>query len=1002
MKLEKQFGLYSIDTSFFYTDREILYSKKISQYNKRKKKLKKEYKKECENIKKYNMELKKEYSYDDYEKLSNQLKELYSQRKFYKEQKYHLKNNENNQLFINLENQIRALQEKKRDFKIGEMNIKMKFIKDTKIGVKYNKVNFMKNGYKRLLLKEFNKNIDIKREITKDLKPKNKIAMFESSLSRALGLNNTIENNEFTENLIIIRVYFYEVFQNIIMNGFYYKGEKYVLWSASAGQIRTKKCVFIKESIYKKIYNKINCGLTLKKINKVRNIFKNGVKTKSKGCNKNKYLAYTSLTSTASELWEDFDIDKSIVVDDFETIVKGVVDYIDYDKYDDNNLWSIERKEMDVTIPTMDGCGISLDYTGMFRLPWLKGLFCEFPFDIFIRKAIKSNPNDKTIGIVKDIYGKEHNVLNENIKYIFTKSQFKMWKYYDNWEQYKNYFKKYKCEACKCNGDIVKYKKATISYQPLQSLFEMTDDEITTLTNETNEIIKSICDNKDTALKVLGAVETNTKRNWYQEGLYLYPEMLTDKYSKKTLKDVKKSTVNKAKYGKITVDGTYTFIMPDVYAFSEWLFLHIENPKGLLKRGEVSCKLFKDGEELDMLRSPHLNFSHCINKNIINNEFKKWYKSNAIYCSCDSLDSLELMYDVDGDTSLVIKDKIIIDVAKRIREKYDIVPLYYKLRKAKDDVINDKTLYNGMISAYSGGNIGEVSNSISKIWNCGEVCKNELRAISYLTLWNNVVIDVAKTLWLPEKSTEMEKFLNQYTSKKLPHFFVYIKDKKKTIDQVEKINNSLVNRLNKIIQSPSINYNIKNCGKFDYKNLMSVKDIDIDTILAKKVIGKFSKDSFNISDLKHEDVENDNKNDYSNIHIREDMKTICGDINTLVNILVKYYYSNNIEDKRVLWEVYGDIIINNIKNNINLSKKMCEKCGKRFTQEQPNQKLCNQCSTYQPIGIKVIKCIDCGKEVEVDAKDNYTCRCEECVKLHKRELNRIRKQRQREKSRSQF
>ena len=35
---------------------------------------------------------------------------------------------------------------------------------------------------------------------------------------------------------------------------------------------------------------------------------------------------------------------------------------------------------------------------------------------------------------------------------------------------------------------------------------------------------------------------------------------------------------------------------------------------------------------------------------------------------------------------------------------------------------------------------------------------------------------------------------------------------------------------------------------------------------------------------------------------------------------------------------------------------------------------------YQPIGTKTIQCIDCGKDVEVDALDNQTNRCESVMK----------------------
>ena len=49
-----------------------------------------------------------------------------------------------------------------------------------------------------------------------------------------------------------------------------------------------------------------------------------------------------------------------------------------------------------------------------------------------------------------------------------------------------------------------------------------------------------------------------------------------------------------------------------------------------------------------------------------------------------------------------------------------------------------------------------------------------------------------------------------------------------------------------------------------------------------------------------------------------------------------------------------------------------------------NKFKCDLCGTYQPIGTKTIQCIDCGKEVEVDSKDNKTERCEECYKIYRR------------------
>ena len=39
---------------------------------------------------------------------------------------------------------------------------------------------------------------------------------------------------------------------------------------------------------------------------------------------------------------------------------------------------------------------------------------------------------------------------------------------------------------------------------------------------------------------------------------------------------------------------------------------------------------------------------------------------------------------------------------------------------------------------------------------------------------------------------------------------------------------------------------------------------------------------------------------------------------------------------------------------------------------------------YQKIETKTITCIDCGKEVKVDALDNQTTRCKECYNKYRR------------------
>ena len=545
------------------------------------------------------------------------------------------------------------------------------------------------------------------------LKDKAIISLFESSLTRALGIGQ----NELTQDLFILNVFFFQIFESLVKDGFIYNGNKYVFLTASAGQIRTKRAVFIREDRYDAIQQKIMCGLTVEEINN------------RGGINTNKYLAYLALCNSATDVWEDFDIDRSIVVDDFETDVAGEVDYINEIDY------SITRQQTDTPIPHTDGCGMMLDdTTRMVRLPWVKGLLVTFPFDKFIQEKCGGECK------IYDIYGNEHDIIAEKIKYIFTKSQFKLWKFYDSWDCYKAQFKAWQCEACYCNIEEPFIPKAKINYQMLQTLSDIKDDEIERITRRTVDEINKVGNDYQTTMRLLGATDYNQSPNYFQQALMLYPELFRDAYHRDILKQVKKSLVKQAKGGRLVVNGRYQFLAPDLYAFCEWLFLGIQDPDGLLADGEVYSRLNRNGAELACLRSPHLYREWAVRKNKRGDELDKWFGcTKCVYTSTHDLISRYLMFDVDGDKSLVIQDRTLTAIAKRNMK--DIRPLAYELKKAKGGLITPEALYEGMSHAYTGGNIGPISNNITKVWNSGNIGEEQLNVVKWLCLYNNAVID---------------------------------------------------------------------------------------------------------------------------------------------------------------------------------------------------------------------------------------------------------------------
>ena len=747
------------------------------------------------------------------------------------------------------------------------------------------------------------------------LRDKKIVAMFDSSLTRA----NELEQDQLTEDIFIIKTYFFTVLEDIILNGFIYNDEKYVCFTASAGQIRTKKTLFVKESVLNDLLPNLMCGLTMEIINECG------------GININKYLAYLALCSSATDRWDNFDITKSIVVDDMETKVRGIVDFIDDETY------KITRKEMDVPIAHTDGAGMILPSKSkknfMVRLPWMKGLLISFPFDKFIREK-------KCSGIIKDIYGVEHDVIKEGIEVIFTKSQFKMYAYYKSWEQYKENFVKYGCEASVCNVEEDYFRDAKLNYQMLQTLTDMTDKEIKTVAQRTNDNIKNIGSDKQTMFRVLGLTRGNTNKTYFGKSVEKYHPILRDSYTKEVLREIKKSMVKGGYAGKLDIDGKYTFISPDLYAFCEFLFLGDKTPEGLLDDGEVYCSLYKDANKLDCLRSPHCYREHAIRNNVVDKETSKWFTTNALYVSSHDLISKLIMCDWDGDKSLVVADKTIIEVAERNMK--DIVPLYYNMAKAGKMDLSHQNIYDGLKTAYSGGNIGIKSNDITKVLNGDVVDESALEVVKLLTAETNFVVDYAKTLYKPDRPESKNELIRNYTKSKLPHFFVYSNDK--LSHQVKPINNSTVNKLKKIIKNPRIDFEEIGIGEFDYTNLMFDVNVDADSEDAVSLIKLYKKldlgQHFILSG--YDDEKSGFEIAYDNV--RRQILECYPNVNWVTDVLVKYLYSVvDSRFKNTLWNCFGDIIYENISRNVKTQYTYCEVCGDIIEKSGRRDKYCADC-----------------------------------------------------------
>lgn len=227
---------------------------------------------------------------------------------------------------------------------------------------------------------------------------------------------------------------------------------------------------------------------------------------------------------------------------------------------------------------------------------------------------------------------------------------------------------------------------------------------------------------------------------------------------------------------------------------------------------------------------------------------------------------------------------------------------------------------------------------------------------------------------------------------------MYAKDKE--ITQVEKINESLVNKLEYKIINPRINCrNLKDSngeklGIIDYTKLVNNPNIEckvgfykngtIDETITDPMIVKYCelnkeyhfKINMECADMPRDSITNTQmKHDlfFKKVanEIRSELSKFGYTNSEIADILVKFLYNvKPSKHKAVLWFCYGEYIVKNlIKNGCKSSTK-------------------------------TIQCVDCGEWLEVNTKDNESCRCSECVKEHKRELKRLKMQRYRERKRS--
>jgi hypothetical protein len=202
---------------------------------------------------------------------------------------------------------------------------------------------------------------------------------------------------------------------------------------------------------------------------------------------------------------------------------------------------------------------------------------------------------------------------------------------------------------------------------------------------------------------------------------------------------------------------------------------------------------------------------------------------------------------------------------------------------------------------------------------------------------------------MPTPPKEIQEKIKAVNKLKLPYFFQFAKDKDE--ESVAEINNSTVNRICAKIE------NIKQ-GDFDFNMIGNFKTVKL--MKNPKII-------INVDvTAKYEELNNDMQKYFFKNEAMEKEEIACAvweimkfefeefckskniDYEDAVDMIIKHIYKTNRDSKKsLLFSVFGDVIVENLKNNIKKSLEdgyiFCSCCGKRTKKTSNRQKMCPVC-----------------------------------------------------------
>lgn len=623
-------------------------------------------------------------------------------------------------------------------------------------------------------------------------------------------LNKKIDDILFVKDIVTVEFDDSRHYSTMMAKGgVWVNGKKYTRLLVGAGMARRSTIMLCNEEIIDDIRNFLNCG-----------------RSENYELVPSKYSAYLALASTSS--WRVSE-PNFVVIPDYVVKREIEVDFLhESDSLGRDPLIYPEKKILDFNM--FDGQGlisprmaekwakdIDADYLPaefIFRSAFFKGLLITFDYHALAEK--------NNINVIKDIYGKEHNI--DDVDIIASESQFKLWQAYADIDDYRSKCKEHDFSWSVSRCSPKKDKDFCFStYQYLQNLNITSKDQIESLCKKTVSWFENVTgeDWTSTILFLLGEVnKSRISSDWFDkldnsllQCLILEPNLIYDKQIQGKVSKLINKKIRESYLGVLLLNGNYEFIFIDPLAQAEWgLGLQV---KGILPEGKSYSKYWLDQNKnvVSAIRSPMTYYSENNLLQLVNTEDTQyWYKylNTGIIFNAFGTDMMRMSgADSDGDACLTTDQKEFIDCAYK-----NVLPPSYERKNAEKKHIVENDLWKYDIKTFKSKiglitNIGTqlfatlplfdkksseyeaISNRL-KICNCFQSMEiDRAKGIKtmdiprYWTKWDK--IDDADT----EEEQRYKKINQEIIADRRPYFFRYLypeydKNNKKRISAYDK------------------------------------------------------------------------------------------------------------------------------------------------------------------------------------------------------------------------